>query len=94
MPQTPRKNNRIDRNTAAALVSLTGTEIIDCVLKNTSAAGARISVEVPEVVPDYFFVRVQKQGEQSFRKCRVRWRVGNDLGVEFFSDSETSRLHS
>ena len=84
MSQERRKSTRIERNTAAALVSLMGTTITDCVLKDISATGARIFVEVPEVVPDYFFLKIVEQGEQLSPKCRVRWRVRNEVGVEFF----------
>ena len=79
-----RKAARIERNTAAALVSVMGKPIIECILKDISATGACISVEVPEVVPDYFFLKIKERGEQLSPKCRVRWRCGNALGVEFF----------
>src|ERR1700680_2332041 len=61
-----------------------GHPIIECVLRDISATGACISVEVPEVVPDYFFLKMEKLGEQMLPRCRVRWRFGNTLGVEYF----------
>jgi PilZ domain len=84
MFQEQRKNRRIERDVGAALVSLTSMLIIECVLKDISATGARISVAVPEVVPDYFKLTIEGQGEQLLPKCRVRWRSGNEFGVEFF----------
>ncbi|MEA2952368.1 MAG: hypothetical protein QOJ96_1888 [Alphaproteobacteria bacterium] len=79
-----RKSKRIKRNDGAALVSLTGALIVECIVKDISVTGARISVAVPEAVPDYFKLRIQNQDELS-PKCRVRWRYGNELGVEFFN---------
>ena len=84
MPAERRKRKRVRRLGHAELVSLTDVEIVECVLRDVSATGARISVAVPEVVPDYFKLRIDGQGEQLFPKCRVRWRSGNELGIEFF----------
>lgn len=75
---------QIKRNCAATLVSVMGAEIVECVLKNISATGACISVEVPEVVPDYFFLKIKERGEQLSPKCRVSWRCGKAMGIEFF----------
>jgi len=79
-----RKHKRIERNSAAALVSLMGNPIIECILKDISGSGARISVEVPEVVPDYFLLKIEELDGQVMPKCRVRWRRDNDVGLEFF----------
>lgn len=85
MSQDKRKSVQIERNSAVTLISLMGAEIIECVLKDISATGACISVEVPEVVPDYFFLKIKERGEQLSPKCRVSWRCGNALGIEFFN---------
>ncbi len=79
-----RKHKRIERNSRAALVSLMGKPIIECVLKDISASGARITIAVPEVVPDYFFLKIEELNTQIMPKCRVRWRMRNDVGLEFF----------
>ena len=86
-----RKSGRIKRRGAAALVSLTGVPIIECILKDISATGARISVEVPDVVPDYFKLRIREDDEQLLPKCRVRWRSGNEIGVEFWRLQKNER---
>jgi hypothetical protein len=83
MSRDRRKSIRIEQNTPAALISVMGKPIIECVLRDISATGACLSVEVPEVVPDYFFLKMKELGEL-LPKCRVRWRSGNMLGVEFF----------
>ena len=68
---------------SAIITSLMGETIDDCVIKDISAGGARLSVKVPDVVPDYF--RLSIGGDMTlFPKCRVRWRSANEIGVEFF----------
>ena len=79
-----RKNVMLERNVPVALISVMGTEITECILKDISATGACISVEIPEVVPDYFFLKIRERGDQLSPKCRVSWRCGNAVGIEFF----------
>ena len=72
---------REERYIATKVLALTGEPIIDCILKNVSEHGACISVaEFPEVVPDYFRLAIDKVQP----KCRVKWRSGNDIGIEFY----------
>jgi hypothetical protein len=82
MPRDRRTSKRIQRGGEAGLVSLTDVDIGECILHDVSTTGARISVEVPEIVPDYFKLKIP--GAREIRKCRVRWRSGNDVGLEFF----------
>jgi hypothetical protein len=82
MARERRKTKRIRRVGHAALVSLTDVDIGECMLHDISSTGARISVEDPEVVPDYFKLRIP--GGRELRRCRIRWRSGTDLGLEFF----------
>jgi PilZ domain-containing protein len=55
--------------------------VIDCLVRDISAAGARLifsgSVSVPDVVELYI-----PQREQTLR-ARVQWRRGDELGVAF-----------
>ena len=76
------KSKRVARLQHASIVSLTDAAIIDCKLNDISATGARIWVEHADLVPDYFKLRVPKA--PSIPRCRVRWRSGNELGLEFF----------
>jgi PilZ domain len=82
MPHERRKTTRIRRPGRAGLVSLTDVDIGECTLRDISSTGARISVEDPEVVPDYFKLKVP--GARELRRCRIRWRSGSDIGLEFF----------
>lgn len=83
MSGNKRKSKRIERDDNTTLVSLTGNPIIKCVVKDISATGACILVAVPEVVPDYFKLRIEGK-RVLLPKCRVRWRSGNEVGVQFF----------
>jgi PilZ domain len=72
---------RQERNIPTKIFSLTGEPIMECVLRNISGRGARIVVAYfPEVVPDSFRLQIDKMRP----KCRVKWRSGSELGVEFF----------
>jgi len=51
-------------------------------VKDISPAGACLIVPATDVVPDYF--RLNYGFEELTPKCRVRWRNGNQMGVEFF----------
>jgi PilZ domain-containing protein len=82
MSRDRRKSKRVPRLSQAALVSLTDVVILDCVLQDISSTGARIHVEEPVLVPDYFKLKVP--GARLIPRCRVRWRSGKDFGVEFF----------
>ena len=77
-----RKSRRVPRVGHAALVSLTDDAIVECVVHDVSTTGARIWVEDPELVPDYFKLKIP--GAPAIPRCRVRWRSGQDLGVAFF----------
>ena len=82
MAQDPRKHERIAWNRPGEVSSLTGHSICNCFVKDTSAGGARLVVPAAEVVPDYFRLNYGVEGVTP--KCRVRWRDGNEIGVEFF----------
>ena len=84
MSQADRKSARLEWNRSSEILSLTGVPIIDCIVKDISVTGARVMVEVPEVLPDYFKLRVDADEIALFPNCRVRWRAGNEVGIEFF----------
>jgi hypothetical protein len=49
-------------------------------LTDISDGGARLYIEA--AVPDHFTLLLGSQLEHA-RECRVAWRLGNELGVEF-----------
>lgn len=54
----------------------------DCVVADISEGGVRLSVKAP--VPDEFTL-VLKDGSNTSRRCRVVWRLDDEVGVEFIS---------
>lgn len=59
---------------------MTGHSVCNCFVKDIFSGGACLIVPLPEDVPDYFRLNC---GVDEL-KCRVRWRNGNEMGVEFF----------
>ena len=82
MAQDPRKHPRSEWNRPGEVSSLTGHFICNCFVKDISADGACLIVPASEVVPDYF--RLNYGVEKLIPKCRVRWRKGNEMGVQFY----------
>lgn len=77
-----RRSRRVAWNEPGKIISLTGEFMLDCLIIDISAGGARIAVGLEEAVPDYF--RLHITAEALSPKCRVRWRRGNELGLEFY----------
>ena len=63
------------------LVHSNGSYTLDCVFRNLSAFGARISIPKGAVVPDSFDLIDMKHGT-GFR-CRAVWREYPEIGVAF-----------
>ena len=82
MGQEKRGHLRTHWQRPGTISSLAGTVVADCVVKDISAGGARLIVTTPDVVPDYF--RLDYGSDNTRPKCRVRWRRGKELGVQFF----------
>jgi len=53
---------------------------IECVVRNTSGAGARLVVPHATLLPDVFELHIPKKNS-AYRVC-TRWRGANDVGVE------------
>jgi hypothetical protein len=53
-----------------------------CVVADISDFGARLHVENSKTVPDGFVLLLSASGKPK-RKCRVIWRKGAQIGVEF-----------
>jgi hypothetical protein len=52
-----------------------------CMVTNISEGGARLYTEID--VPPTFTLSVSSEGVNVRRECRVVWRLGGELGVEF-----------
>jgi hypothetical protein len=53
-----------------------------CAIADISESGARILLESDSELPDRFLLLLSRNG-QARRKCRVVWRNGLVVGVEF-----------
>lgn len=63
---------------------LSGTDIfepITCTVRDLSASGALIRTTFPAGIPDLF--DLQLVAENVSFACRVAWRRGDEMGVEF-----------
>jgi hypothetical protein len=54
---------------------------LECVVRNVSNEGARLSLRTPKGVPDKFGLVFE--ADQSVRQCRVVWRRETEIGVAF-----------
>jgi len=54
---------------------------IDCTLRNISASGAGLELGGPVATPATF--RLLVEADNLIRVCRVAWRRGQRLGVQF-----------
>jgi len=56
------------------------TSMIDCTIRNLSPKGALLLVPSILAIPDQFTLEMS---DCTRRNCRVTWRGGNRIGVEF-----------
>jgi PilZ domain len=62
-----------------------------CMVTNISDGGARLYTETD--VPPTFTLSVSGEGVKLRRECRVVWRLGGELGVEF-TDRASAKLEA
>ena len=65
-----------------AWISLGPKKLQGCVVADISDSGARLDVENSKTVPDQFVLLLSASGKAK-RKCRLVWREGTQIGVEF-----------
>lgn len=75
-----RKSPRIKAFKGARIVYGNGSTTRDCMVRNISVEGAKIVAEITAGIPDEFSLLFE---DGSRRRCAVRWRKANELGVEF-----------
>ena len=81
-----RKAKRTRRRQAAWVVLDGGSTQLPCVVWDISDGGARIAAARASALPDVFGLFLSKDGK-SRRYCRVAWRRGGYLGVQFVDDT-------
>lgn len=80
MGENLRRFKRLKWNREGEILSLVGKRIATCLVKDISINGARLEVRTAEKLPDCF--RLDYGGDEQ-PKCSVRWRNGNEMGVQF-----------
>jgi hypothetical protein len=59
--------------------------LCQCTMIDVSEGGARLAVEQPSQIPE-FFTLVLSRGARTHRRCQVRWRSATEIGVQFSCD--------
>jgi hypothetical protein len=59
-----------------------GEQLRECTVWDESETGARLVVDAPEAIPDTFHIYMTLEFS-SRRRCRVVWRSGTQIGIEF-----------
>lgn len=65
---------------AGRLVLPGGYSTFDCMIRNLSEGGAKITLESTVPIPDRFDLRFE---DGTTHPCRVCWRNSKEMGVEF-----------
>ncbi len=62
-------------------IMIGGKSIIDCTVRNLTYKGASLEVGSPVGIPAMFELSIPV--DNLTRKCRVRWRKSNQIGICF-----------
>src|ERR1700686_4244219 len=84
-----RKAKRTPRRQAAWVVLDGGCSRFSCVMWDISEGGARIAAARAHVLPDEFGLFLTKDGKSRLL-CRVAWRRGGQVGVQFVDEAATN----
>jgi len=77
-----RKKPRRQFQYTARIVADAATPPRPCAISDISDSGARIVLNSQADLPEQFILLLTKEG-RARRKCRVVWRSGSIVGVEF-----------
>ena len=70
-----------------------GAIIASCLVRDVSERGVRLGVKAAEVLPDQFILQLTRNG-RVLRRCRVVWRRGEEVGVEYiFGEQAIPQAH-
>jgi uncharacterized protein (DUF2336 family) len=72
----------------AASVLVDGKQVADTTVEDLSMQGAKLRLSSPCKLPDQFVLRLSANGN-IYRRCVVRWRTRDHVGVQFTSESRT-----
>ncbi len=74
-----KRQHQRQRTLKAGKIVLKAGGVIDCTVRNMSAAGACLVVSSPVGIPDEFVL----QNNDAQRLCRTVWRSEKKIGVAF-----------
>ena len=77
-----RKEPRKKADRAGWIALRKGAQLQGCFVWDESDRGAKLTIDNPSDLPDTFYLYFSTHFE-SRRHCRVAWRSGNQVGVEF-----------
>ena len=81
-----RRFQRQSINRTAKFVTDSAALPRDCLITDLTDHGARLFTDTPDV-PDSFQLLIS--GENAMRReCRVVWRLGGEIGVEFYAKEQ------
>ena len=77
-----RKETRVTAKRAGWIALKKGAQLQSCFVWDDLLHGAKLTVDNPADLPDTFYLYFSTRFD-SRRHCRVAWRSGNQVGVEF-----------
>jgi hypothetical protein len=82
MSSDKRKSARKKIRAVGFLYTTEGWPLGECLIKDISTGGARLSHTLSDEIPAEFFISFSRDGKVR-RRCEVRWRNEKELGVRF-----------
>jgi hypothetical protein len=76
-----RKDRRNRAFKEGQIVFNSGSSLIDCIIRDRTKTGAKVRVPAATLLPKSF--ELLSVGEGMLYPAEIRWRRGDDLGVEF-----------
>jgi PilZ domain len=76
-----RASPRQRRFNGAKIVFNNNSSVIDCIVRDLSAHGARLVVASPVGIPERFDLRIDRNG--MCHPSKVTWRTNDQIGVSF-----------
>ena len=70
-----------------------GTPLRPCQLTDVSEGGARITIELPEAIPQQFALLLAEGGKAQ-RWCSIAWRSKREVGVQFLPCPSKNKVSS
>jgi hypothetical protein len=79
-----RASSRQRRLHGGKIVFNNGSSSIDCIVRDLSSSGARLDVASPMGIPEWFDLRINRNG--ACYAAKVAWRSAHQIGVMFLDN--------